>query len=154
MTTKTAKRVRLPRFSLRLVREGSTLVEWDTAVTGPAQAAKAIAPAIEDLDREAFVALCMDTKGKPIGLNVVSVGTLNAALVHPREVFKAAILVNAQGLIVAHNHPSGDPTPSNEDVALSRRLIEAGKILGIPVHDSLVIGAEGRFVSLHDRGLL
>ncbi len=152
--TKTARKVRLPRFSIRLVREGSSLVQWESGITGPEWAVKAIAPVIEDLDREAFVALYMDTKGKPSGLNVVSVGTLSASLVHPREVFKPAILLNAASVIVAHNHPSGDPTPSDADIQTSGRLREAGKILGIQVFDSIVIGSDGRFVSLNDRGLL
>ena len=82
-----------------------------------------------------------------------SIGTLNASLVHPREVFKAAMRYTAHAIILAHNHPSGDPTPSREDLALTIRLKEAGTLLGISVLDHLVIG-NGVYVSLQERGLM
>jgi DNA repair protein RadC len=106
-----------------------------------------------EFDREVSVVLMLDTKNKPIGLHFISMGTLNSTLVSPREVFKAAILNNASHIIFAHNHPSGDPTPSQEDVTMTQRLCEAGKILAIEVMDSLVIG-HNRFVSLREQGLM
>ena len=84
---------------------------------------------------------------------VVSVGCLTSSLVHPREVFKEALAARAAGLILFHNHPSGDPEPSAEDLALTRRLAQAGQLMGVEVLDHLVLGA-GRFVSLKERGLL
>lgn len=88
-----------------------------------------------------------------IGSVKVSQGTLDASLVHPRDVFKAAVVGNAASVLCVHNHPSGDPEPSPEDVALTRRLAEAGQLMGIPVLDHIVIGAKG-FVSLAERGVV
>ena len=98
-----------------------------------------------------------DTKHTLIGIHVVSVGTLDASLVHPREVFKAAYLSNASALILAHNHPSGDPTPSGEDRALSDRLRQAGELLGITLLDFVIVTdpAEGfRYHSFKESGVL
>ena len=84
-----------------------------------------------DLDREVFMILNLDTALRPINLNVVSMGTLSETMVHPREVFKASILSNASSVICIHNHPGGDVTPSDPDIAVTNRLTECGKILGI-----------------------
>ncbi len=94
--------------------------------------------------------MTLNTKNNITGINVVSIGSLNSSLVHPREVFKAAILGNAAAIILAHNHPSGDPSPSPEDLEITRRLVEAGKILGIEVLDHVIIG--DRWESLKERG--
>ena len=96
--------------------------------------------------------LCFDTRNNLIN-DDVSVGTLNASLVHPREVFKKAILNNSSHVIVAHNHPSGDPTPSDDDIATTKRLIEAGKILGISVVDHIIV-TQNNFVSLRNKGII
>jgi DNA repair protein RadC len=93
----------------------------------------------------------LDTKNRVLGFHVVSVGSLGASLVHPREVFKIAILANAASVILVHNHPSGDPEPSAEDRRVTERLKEAGELVGIPVLDHVVIG-DGRYVSFTDRG--
>ena len=93
-----------------------------------------------DLDREVFMILNLDTALRPINLNVVSMGTLSETMVHPREVFKASILSNASSVICIHNHPGGDVTPSDPDIAVTNRLTECGKILGIEVADHLIIG--------------
>jgi DNA repair protein RadC len=95
---------------------------------------------LKESDREQFIALHLDAKHNVIGLNVVSIGTLSASLVHPREVFKAAILNNSHSILVAHNHPSGNPTPSLEDIQTTEILIKAGKLLGITVVDHVVVG--------------
>lgn len=94
------------------------------------------------LDREAFLALHLNHKNQLDGVHVVSIGSLSAGLVHPREVFKSAILTNAAAIIVMHNHPSGDPTPSREDRDITERLKKAGDILGVPLMDHVVIGAD------------
>jgi len=104
----------------------------------------------ELLDRERFVVVLLDGKNRVLGFHVVSVGSLTAALVHPREVFKAAILANAAAVILAHNHPSGDPSPSAEDRALTARLRQAGELIGIRVLDHVVIG-DGSYTSLAER---
>ena len=100
--------------------------------------------------KEHFVILCFDTRNNLIA-DEVSVGTLNASLVHPREVFKKAILNNSLYVIVAHNHPSGDPTPSDNDIATTKRLIEAGKILGITVVDHIIV-TQYNFSSAKEKG--
>ena len=84
---------------------------------------------------------------------VISFGSLNASIVHPRELFREAINCRAAAVILAHNHPSGDPTPSPEDVALTRKLVEAGSLLDIPVLDHLILG-DGKFISLKEKGIL
>jgi len=104
-------------------------------------------PIIGYQKKEHFVVLCLDVKNNLI-LDEVSVGTLNSSLVHPREVFKVAIMNNANTVVVAHNHPSGDPTPSEADILTTSRLIEAGKILGISVIDHIIVAKNG-FKSLN-----
>ena len=99
---------------------------------------------------EEFWVLLLNGKHCPLGLAQVSVGTLTTSLVHPREVFGPAVRIGAAALIVAHNHPSGDPEPSAEDLAVTTRLIEVGKLLGIPVLDHLILGADD-FVSLREQ---
>lgn len=108
---------------------------------------------LQDEPGEVFGMLCLSTKNRVIGYHEVSRGTLDATLVHPREVFKAALLANAAAIIVAHNHPSGDPTPSADDIALTSRLMAAGTLLGVSVLDHIVIG-DGRFTSFRDAGRL
>lgn len=93
-------------------------------------------------DREVFVALNLGHGHKINSIHVVSIGTVNMSLIHPREVFKAAILSNATGIVIGHNHPSGDPTPSQEDKDVTRRLFDCGKMLGINVFDHIIIGDE------------
>lgn len=105
----------------------------------PRASASLAAAVLADATVEQVIALHLDTKHHLIGVHVVSVGTLDASLVHPREVFKAACLSNAAGLIVAHNHPSGDPTPSREDRALGERLRQAGELLGVALVDFLIV---------------
>lgn len=109
-----------------------------------------LAPELRGLERETFHALLLDGKHRLQGKSRVSEGTLTCSLVHPREVFGPALRESAAALIVAHNHPSGDPEPSAEDVAVTRRLIEVGRLVGIPLVDHVVIG-DGRWVSLRER---
>ena len=108
---------------------------------------------IRDHKKEHFVIFYLDTRNQEIKREVISVGTLNASLIHPREVFEPAITHSAAQVIVAHNHPSGDPEPSEEDLSITKRLVEAGKILGIELLDHVVAGKE-KFVSLKERGIL
>ncbi|MGO4546200.1 DNA repair protein RadC [Paenibacillus sp. 2TAB23] len=120
-------------------------------VRNPKDAADYVMEDLRYLKKEHFVCLFLNTKNHIIGRETLSVGTLNASLVHPREVFRAAISRSSASIICIHNHPSGDPTPSPEDIALTRRLAEAGQLVGIEVLDHLVIG-DGRFVSLKEQG--
>lgn len=96
---------------------------------------------IEPHVKESFLVIYTDVKNTPLGYDVVSVGTVNSSMVHPREVFSNAIINRAAGVFVAHNHPSGDPSPSNEDIQITKRLIEAGKIIGIPVVDHVIVSS-------------
>jgi DNA repair protein RadC len=95
----------------------------------------------------------LDTKHRLLRTTVLSVGTLDASIVHPREVFRAAATAGAAALVLFHNHPSGDPTPSDDDIALTRRLVRAGDLMGIAVLDHVIV-AESRFCSLRERGEL
>ncbi|ABO49518.1 DNA replication and repair protein RadC [Desulforamulus reducens MI-1] len=105
------------------------------------------------LDKEYFSALLLNTKNHVIGKETISIGTLNSSMVHPRELFKQAIRRSAAAVILVHNHPSGDPTPSREDISLTKRLIEAGEIIGIDVLDHIVLGFD-KFTSLKSKGLI
>lgn len=104
-------------------------------------------------DKEMFCTLFLDTKNRPVKMETVSLGILNQTLVHPREVFRTAIRQGAHSILLAHNHPSGDPEPSSEDLSITRRLIMAGKIIGIPVLDHVIV-AESHYTSFRERGLL
>ena len=105
------------------------------------------------LDREHFVIVGLDAKHHIIGGSIVAIGSLTAAIVHPREVFKIAVTMNAAALILLHNHPSGDPTPSPEDHQLTKRLVDCGELLGIQILDHLVLGYN-RYYSFADQGEL
>ena len=137
----------LGRRSLEMVRERR----------GPYRGARDVfeflQPEVNGLEKEHFYAILLDSKNRLIRKEVVSVGTLTASLVHPREVFRPAIRECAASIIVAHNHPSGDPTPSREDLEITARLQKAGELIGIPMLDHVIIGA-GRYVSLAERGKL
>jgi DNA repair protein RadC len=111
-------------------------------------------PQLRGLDREHFWALALNTKNQLIRTIEVSVGSLNASIVHPRELFKEAVKLSAASVVVVHNHPSGDPTPSGADIQLTRRLVKAGDVLGIEVLDHVVIGDGGDHASLRDLGLM
>jgi len=116
-------------------------------VASPAEAALLLHRLVGLADREHFVAFYLDTRHQVTHVHVVSVGALAATLVHPREVFKGALLANAFALIVGHNHPSGEVTPSMEDEAMTARLRRGGELLGIELLDSLIVGPERRFFS-------
>jgi len=110
-------------------------------------------PRMKDLKRETFCCALLDTKNKVIKDEVVSIGSLTASLVHPRDTFKAAIRESAAAVIFIHNHPSGDSKPSQEDILLTRRLVQAGDVLGIQVLDHIIIG-DGQHYSFRDNGLI
>ncbi|HEY8485776.1 MAG TPA: DNA repair protein RadC [Limnochordales bacterium] len=120
-------------------------------VGSPADVYELLGPELGHQDREQFVVVLLDSRHRVMGVHGVSVGELDRTPVHPREVFKPAIRLSSAAIIVAHNHPSGDPTPSLEDREVTRRLVEAGRLLGIEVLDHVVIG-RGRYASLKELG--
>jgi len=127
------------------------LINFD--IKNPETVVKAIRAGIKDKAKEHFKLILLNPRNKIIGISTVSVGTLNASLVHPREVFKDAIVHSAASVVLAHNHPSGDPEPSEDDLTITKRLTEAGKILGVEVIDHIIVGKNG-FFSFKEKGLV
>jgi DNA repair protein RadC len=153
-----AKAIQL-KAAFELARRLSEPREKQPTVSAPADAAAVLRPRLRDQDREFFCALLLNTKNTLLKVSEVSKGSLNASIVEPREVFKDAIASSAASMILAHNHPSGDPTPSSEDIAITKRLVKAGELLNIAVLDHIILGqrTQGRdqdFVSLKELGLM
>ena len=137
-------------FGRRLVAASP---EERTKISSPHDVYNQVGPALRDENREHFIALLLDTKNGLLRQITISVGDLSSSLVHPREVFAPAVRYSAASLIVAHNHPSGDPSPSPEDVQVTARLVEAGELLGIALLDHIVVG-DLKWVSLKEKGLM
>ena len=154
--TPSVKRVRLRRvhltFQSETIRDQFPAYLSSTRFTD----AGAVYEIFRDLrfeTREEFIALHLDGKNRIICFDRVSIGSLNQAIVHPREVFKAAVASSAAAVILIHNHPTGDPTPSREDIAITNRLRDAGEILGIKILDHIIVGDE-KYTSFVNQGLL
>ena len=140
----------IPRYTLQLV-PGNTRPDPPVLIRDSARAAAILRPLFHGLDREQFLVACLDAKHAIIGVNVVSIGSLTLSIVHPREVFKPAILLNSAAIICAHNHPSGHPEPSSEDIVLTARLRQAGDLIGITILDHIILG-DDRTYSFADQG--
>ena len=117
----------------------------DFDIKDPQSIVKAIRAGIKDKAKEHFKLILLNTRNKIIGISTISIGSINASIVHPREVFKDAIMHNAYSVVLAHNHPSGDSEPSEDDLTITKRLVDAGKILGIEVIDHIIITKNGFF---------
>jgi len=141
---------RIPLYQVKLERNGTIVKEQVQKADAPHLAAAIFKKFLGDAPKEHFMLMCLDSRTRAIGVIEVSVGTVSASLVHPRECFQPAILLNAASIIVAHNHPSGDTSPSAEDKAVTTRLTDAGQILGIPLMDHIIIGDQGPDVSCPD----
>lgn len=141
--------------SVQLVRDRTVRYEGADRVCNNPQAVADVFAALHggEPDRETVVAIMLDTRNRPTAIHTVGTGTLNSSLVHPREVFKAAILANAASIVLAHNHPSGDESPSPEDLAVTKRLIKAGELVGIELVDHVIV-ARGRAYSMRYAGLI
>ncbi len=124
------------------------------AISTPEDVVALCWPQMRGSDREHFWALPLNTKNRLLKTVEVSVGSLNASIVHPRELFKQAVALSAASVVIVHNHPSGDPAPSGADIQLTRRLMKAGDVLGIEVLDHVIIGDGGEHSSLRDLGLM
>jgi DNA repair protein RadC len=123
------------------------------AVTSPEGAAQVLVPLLDGADRERCVAALLDTRHRLLGTTVVSIGSIDHTFMSPREVYRDALLANASAIVLAHNHPSGDVTPSADDHAVTRRLADAGQLVGIELLDHLVVAGD-RWTSLARRGAL
>jgi len=148
-----AKAVQI-KAALELGKRIATFISDDRAVaTSPAQVVQLFMEELRYQKKEYFMLLLLDTKNRVISREQVSVGSLNASIVHPREIFSIPVKKSASSLILVHNHPSGDPSPSKEDQEVSKRLVEAGKLLGIEVKDHLIVG-DGCYFSFKEKGLI
>ena len=121
-------------------------------VSSPGKVAELVMPRLRFLKQEHFLVIHLNTKNRVLAIETISVGTLDSSLVHPREVFRTAIKNSSASLILVHNHPSGEPYPSNEDLNITRRLKESGELLGIPILDHIIIGGN-KYISLREEGL-
>ena len=145
----------IPIYRVALVRDPAATTGRRLPVTDGRTAATVIMDYLKGVDREHCVVLMLDAKNRIIGINTVSTGNLTSSMVHPREVFKPAILSNAAAIIIAHNHPSDDTDPSPEDNKLTKRLKEAGALLGITLLDHIIIcDMADKYYSYADRGTL
>lgn len=122
-------------------------------IRGPDDVVEVLGRKVRRAQQEHFLVLLLNARHEVIGKETVSVGSLNASIVHPREVFKPAVLASAASVVLIHNHPSGDPEPSEEDLSITRRLVECGELLGIQVLDHVIVARRG-VVSLRSRQLL
>ncbi|MDR4483846.1 MAG: DNA repair protein RadC [Nitrospirales bacterium] len=147
---------RIPIIKLSVVRDGSlaTQERIERKISHSGHAARICREMLQGEDREHFIALHLDSKNKVVSVETIAIGSLATCTIHPREVFKAAIMRNSGRLIVCHNHPSGDPTPSEEDHALTNRLKQAGELLGVPILDHIIVGDEDQYYSFADKGTL
>ena len=136
---------------VKIVRDG---YKAGPVIKSPENVIKSIEDMIIDRDREVFIVLHLNARNTVVAIEEVSVGSVDATIVHPREVFKAALLCNASSVILVHNHPSGNTAPSEDDKNLTKKLIDGGEILGIEVLDHVIVGNEGNYLSFKDSGLI
>ena len=145
----------MTKYRLELVKEESHKYEVETIISCPKDIYEVLTKVcrIQYNAEEVFILITLNTKNIITGYFEVHRGTINTSLVHPREVFKRALLNNASDIVVAHNHPSGDPNPSKEDIQITKRLKEAGNLLGINLLDHIIVG-EDKYISLKEKGVL
>jgi len=156
MTSINKGKKKIEHVKVKLVRES---IEWygNNIIRCPEDGAKIANAYLDGSDREMFIVLGLDTKNKVNFIETVSIGTVNGAMVHPREVFKSLIVGNATNFIVAHNHPSGDVSPSQDDINVTERLKKASELLGISMLDSLIVTGDdsnNKWLSLKEKGYL
>lgn len=145
------KQIKAVYETLIIKEEIAAYLKTGTRFTAPQQVADTFQFLMKET-KEMFITLHLDGKNRIVCMDLVSIGSLNQSIVHPREVFKTALLSNAAAVLLIHQHPTGDPSPSSEDIAITRRLKEAGEIMGIKVLDHIIIG-DG-YLSFVERGLL
>jgi DNA repair protein RadC len=135
----------IPVYHVELVRDRLIKIDPNTAIKSVGNAVEILRDELMQADREKLICLMLNARHVLVGLEIVSVGTLTASLAHPREIFKGAILKNAAGIILAHNHPSGDPAPSDEDTRLTKRIAQAGSVMGIDLLDHIILADGGSY---------
>ena len=140
--------------ALELGRRAAVPAVPRTPIREPAEAYACVAAEVADAATERFIVVVLDVHNRPRHIAPIAIGSVDACPVDPREVFVHAVGRRGSGIIVAHNHPSGDPTPSTEDIALTQRLVRAGSLLGVPLLDHIIVGAAGRFTSLAEAGIV
>ena len=148
--------VNIQKYSVRLVKEEGSRYELDKTIHTP-ESAHEVFTKVMELDKrpeEVFTILTLDIKSHLTGVFEVSTGGLQSSIVHPRNVFQRAILTNAAAIVMGHNHPSGYPDPSNDDIKITKQIISAGEILGIEVMDHLIIGDGNCFISMKEKELI
>ncbi|OOM11150.1 JAB domain-containing protein [Clostridium saccharobutylicum] len=145
-----AKRIDI--VSLKMIKESSMLY-LGRRISTPREAIEIVKVLLDCCDREKLIVCCLNTKNEPTNISTVSIGSLNSSIVHPREVFKTAILSNSASIILFHNHPSGDTNPSKEDINITERIKEAGKIIGIEMMDHIILG-DNNYTSLKESGIV
>lgn len=143
---------RVDIVKIKMVKEHSVLYSA-RRIQSSSDADTLVRQFLEELDREAMMVVALNAKSEPTCLQVISTGSLSSSIVHPREVFKVAILSNAYSILLAHNHPSGDTTPSQEDLNITKRIKNASEIMGIPILDHIIIGSNG-YYSFKENGEL
>ena len=147
--------MRINKLTVKLVKESGVNYQDNFKITSPKKVSELLSN-LYDLENEPienFIMLMLDTKNKVIGTTLISKGTVNSSLVSPREVFQIALLGNAVSIILAHNHPSGNSEPSQQDISITKRLVDAGKILGVNVLDHIIIG-DNEYTSLKEDGYI
>jgi DNA repair protein RadC len=139
---------------IKIVKERNLKVN-KRKITGPEDVKDIVCDYLDGADREHLVVLAVDTKNNINNISTVSIGSLNSSVVHPREVFKTLIESNAASFIIAHNHPSTETKPSNQDIAITQRLVECGKMMGIELLDHVIVGdKESSFTSFKKEGII
>jgi len=146
------KQIKAVYETLIVKEEITNYLKTGTRFTAPSQIYETFSFLMKET-KEMFLTAHLDGKNRIICMDLVSIGSLNQSIVHPREVFKTALLSSAAAIILVHQHPTGDPSPSSEDIAITRRLKEAGDIMGIKILDHIIIG-DGEYLSFVERGLL
>lgn len=139
----------LPQF--KIVKEAGIKYGSDTFVTDPASCYKILNAIIGDMATEHAAVLYLNQKHKVMGYEIVSVGTINQCFMMPREVFRGALMHGAAAIVIGHNHPSGDPTPSQDDINVTETILKAGAIVGVKVLDHIVVGEDNKFTSLREQ---
>lgn len=141
-------------YDIRLVKEKGGRYNVEKYINKPEDVQQYAINVLELDERteEVMGMLIVNAKNRVLGVFIVSIGSLSSSIVHPREVFKRAIIKNASGIVLFHNHPSGNPEPSRDDIEITKRIVDGGKILGISVFDHIIIGENNKYVSLKEKG--